>query len=268
MRTLTFLLLVACQPRERITIDGSSTLAPLAELLTESYARARPDHEVVVRTSGSAAGLARLCRGEVDIAASARAMNEDEARGCKIKTRAIAIATDAIVMAAHQNAPVRNPVLTLAQLRRLWEPGSPVRTWRDLRPDWPATPLRLYGAGEFSGTYETFTRVIVGKERESRSDVVTSEDDGVLVYGIANDTAAIGYLGLSAYRRSKSKLQIVAIDFGDGPVLPTAGTPYAPLNRTLYLYVDDARAQEEPLQSVLEHFITNAPAARALLGYP
>lgn len=275
MNGLTRAMLYACAMQcaciggaPRLTIDGSSTLFPLAEIVVERQHKDVPGLEIVARVSGTGAGLARLCRGEVEVAMSSRPMNDAERAACAengVKPIAFDVASDAIAVVVH---PTNDFVstMTLEELGRAWQPQAERRvvTWRSLRPSWPSAPMQLYGAGAFSGTFDLFTRVAVGHERASRGDVISSEDDGVLLHGVANDPRALGFFGLSVQRRAAGKTKLVAIDFGHGAVSPSEATvadgSYGPLSRRLAVYADEHRLRSEVLRTLLARFVNVARA--------
>jgi phosphate transport system substrate-binding protein len=271
VRALIGLTLAACQPAP-LRFDGSSTVFPLAEAVVEQLSRENPRAPIVVTESGSAAGIARLCRGEIDVAMSSRAMDDRERAQCLahgVDPQAIAVAKDAIAVAVHPSNAFATS-LSLYELKRIWQPEAERRItrWRMVRSAFPDTRLQLYGGGAFSGTFDVFSAVIVGRARASRADFISSEDDAVLVHGVANDPGALGFFSFAWYRRSGAALRLVPIDFGDGPVLPTAESigdgRYGALARTLVLYVDGRR--RGALAPVLDRFVARAPPLLERLG--
>jgi phosphate transport system substrate-binding protein len=161
--------------------------------------------------------------------------------------------------------------MTVAELKALWAPESTVKRWNQIRPDWPDQPINLYGPGTDSGTFDYFTEVIVGKAKSSRADFTASEDDNVLVQGIAGDKNALGYFGYAYYVENKDKLKLVAIDSGKGPVLPSKETidnaTYVPLSRPLFIYPNKAAMARPEVKEFLKFYMTKGPALVAEVGY-
>jgi phosphate transport system substrate-binding protein len=161
--------------------------------------------------------------------------------------------------------------LTVDELKRIWEPNSTVNSWNDVRPGWPNTPIRLYGPGTDSGTFDYFTEVIMGKVDASRPDYTASEDDNVLVQGISGDPNALGYFGYAYYAQNKDKLKIVPIDSGAGPVTPTDATinsgQYTPLSRPLFIYVSYTAFQRPEVKAFVQFYMEHAEQLVAEVGY-
>lgn len=229
--------------RSVLVVDGSSSLYPLSEAVAEAFAGEHPGSRVVVRVSGTGGGLRRFCEGEIDIAGASRAMTSAEAALCAaagIRYLAVPVARDGVAVVA---SPANEAVgcLTLTELRRLWEPESRVRTWRDLRPAFPAEKIRLFGPGNDSGTFRFFTRVIVGRPGASRADHYQTEDDHLIARGVAGNPWALGYLGSASYAGGEKPVRALAVDTGFGCVRPTPAAigdgSYSPLARDLYIYV-------------------------------
>jgi phosphate transport system substrate-binding protein len=161
--------------------------------------------------------------------------------------------------------------LTVPELKKIWEPGSKVKKWSDVRPSWPARDIHLYGAGHDSGTFDYFTETINGKSQACREDFTASEDDNVLVQGIAGDKDALGFFGFAYYLENKDKLKIVPIDGGKGPVTPSDQTiengSYAPLSRPIFIYVRKSAAKRPEVDAFVKFYITNAPSLVKEVGY-
>ncbi len=233
-----------------ITVDGSSTVGPISEAVGEDFQMENPKVRVAVAISGTGAGFSRFCKGEIDIADASRPISSSEITECKNNKIAyveIPVAYDGIAVVVNkQNTWAKN--LTTAELKKIWEPGSKINNWKDIRTGFPDIPLILYGPGHVSGTFDYFTETIIGKGKDksklSRSDYTGSENDNTLVRGVEGNKGALGYFGFAYYVKNKDKLNIVAIDAGKGPVDPThesilAGT-YSPLSRPIYIYVSAA----------------------------
>jgi phosphate transport system substrate-binding protein len=226
-----------------------------------------------VAISGTKGGFRKLLSHEIDINNASRPINELErqvARERRIEYLELPIALDGLsILVNPENDWV--DYLTAAELRRIWEPDSTVRTWRDIRPAWPEKPIRLYGPGPDSGTFAYFTGVIVGAPGASRLDYTANEDDNVVAEGIAGDPQAMGYFGYAYYVRNRYRLRLVPIDGGDGPVLPSRETiadgRYRLLSRVLFLYVRAQSPHREQLDTFLRFYLENAPLLVERVGY-
>jgi phosphate transport system substrate-binding protein len=248
----------------RIRVDGSSTVAPFMSLAAERFRKQEPKVRVTVGTSGTGGGFERFCRGETDLSNASRPIKDEEARLCErnhVGFLELQVANDGIsVVVNKQNTWAK--CLTVGQLKKIWEPGSKVGSWRDLDPGFPAEKLSLFGAGTDSGTFDYFTDAIVGEEGASRNDYTPSEDDNVTVRGVSGEKGALGYFGLSYFLENTELLRALAIDGGDGCVEPTVETvqdgTYKPLSRPLFTYVnEDALAEKSAVDPFLTFLFDN-----------
>ena len=230
-----------------VRVDGSSTVFPLAEAVAEEFMRDHPGVRVTVGASGTGGGFAKFARGETDVSNASRAIDADEIASLQAAGVAfveLPVAYDGIAIVTH---PATDWVdcLTVAELRRIWEPRSSVDTWADVRPGFPDAPLELYGPGTSSGTYDYFTGAVMGEEGASRTDYTASEDDNVLVQGVAGDEGALAFFGLAYVEENADRLRVLAVDSGAGCVVPSAETvqsgEYAPLARVEFVYVNADR---------------------------
>ena len=240
---------------ERIRIDGSSTVYPIAQAAAAAYRRqGAGSATVTIGISGTGGGFRKFCRGEIDIANASRPILVDELRDCRaagIEFIELPIAFDAITVVVNpRNAFLRE--ISVEELRRVWEPAADgkLRAWRQVNPAWPDAPIRLYGPGRDSGTFDYFTEAVVGKARASRTDYFASEDDRVLVQGVQREPDALGYFGIAYYWEHRTRLRAVAISTGGrAAVAPTRENvisgAYRPLSRPLFAYVSN-RALERP----------------------
>ena len=249
----------------KVKIDGSSTVLPISAAAAELFHAAAPKIIVPVAKSGTGGGFKKFVKGETDINDASRPIKAKEEQLCEdhnIGFIELPIAFDGLSVVANKKNPFIDH-LTVAELKRIWEPGSSVKTWKDVRSSWPDENIKLYGPGADSGTFDYFTEAIMGKSGRSRSDFTASEDDNVLVTGIAGDEYALGYFGYSYYDANKTKLKVVPIDGGNGPVAPTAKTinngTYAPLSRPLFIYVSTTSAERKDVQAFVKFYIQNAP---------
>jgi len=234
-----------------ITIDGSSTVFPISQAMSEEFTDKHKDLKVPVNMSGTGGGMKKFVAGEIDICGASRPIEPEEIEAAKakgIEYVEIPVAYDGLsVVVNKENNFVDH--LTVAELKKIWEPNSTVNNWKDVRPGFPDVPMKLFGAGTDSGTFEYFTEAINGKKKESRTDYTPSEDDNVLVTGVKGEKGGLGYFGYAYYIANKNDLKIVKVDGGNGPVEPTHDTindgSYAPLSRPIFLYVSK-KALERP----------------------
>ncbi|MBU6279679.1 MAG: PstS family phosphate ABC transporter substrate-binding protein [Actinomycetales bacterium] len=237
------LMLAGCGTRTQvIAIDGSSTVFPLTAIAAEDFQLATPAVQVKVGASGTGGGFAKFCRGETDANDASREIKPEEADECAangVEYGRLNLALDAITVVINPKNTWAQ-CLTVEQLKKIWEPDSSVRNWQDLDPAFPDVPLRLFGPGTDSGTFDYFTKEIVGEEGASRTDFTPSEDDNVIVQGVKGTTGGLGYLGFTYYEQNATVISDVAIDNGEGCVEPTVASAqdgsYAPLSRPLYIY--------------------------------
>jgi phosphate transport system substrate-binding protein len=250
----------------KIRADGSSTVAPFMSLAAERFRREEPKVRVTVGTSGTGGGFERFCRGETDLANASRPIKDEEEALCEkngVATFPVPIANDGIAVVVNK-ANTWAKCLTVDQLKKIWEPGSKVSSWRDVDPSFPDEKLTLFGAGTDSGTFDYFTDAIVGEEGSSRSDYTPSEDDNVTVRGVSGSKGALGYFGLSYLLENERVVRGVAVDGGDGCVEPTVKTvqdgSYKPLSRPLFTYPnEDALAEKPALDPFLTFVLDNQP---------
>lgn len=257
-----------------VEIDGSSTVFPITEAVAEEFmAETGGDVRVTVALSGTGGGFRRFCSGETHISNASRPITEEEIAACEaagIEFHEFEVALDGLAVIANP-ANTFAECLTVEELRRIWEAGSTVQTWADIRPEWPAQPLRLYGPGTNSGTFDYFTEEITGEAGASRADYTASEDDNVLVQGVSGDVNALGYFGYAYYSENQSRLKVLGVDSGEGCVTPTPetieGGQYRPLSRPLLLYVSDEALQDPAVHSFVEFYLNAAPELSAEVGY-
>lgn len=252
-----------------VKIDGSSTVYPVTEAVAEEFQKAKKGAiKVTVGISGTGGGFKKFCRDETDVSNASRPILKEEMEACKkngIQYIELPVAFDALtVMVNPGNTWVTS--MTVAELKKIWEPAAQgkITRWSQIRPGWPDEPLKLYGAGADSGTFDYFTEAIVGKAKSSRGDYTASEDDNVLVQGIARDRNALGYFGYAYYAENRDKLRAVAIDGGKGPVLPSGksvedGT-YQPLSRPIFIYVNKKSVGRPEVKEFVEFYLKNGAA--------
>jgi phosphate transport system substrate-binding protein len=258
-----------------ISVDGSSTVFPITEAMAEEFQKANKGIKVTVGIGGTGGGFKKFCRGEIDISDASRPIRDVEREECKknnVEYIELPIALDALtVMVNPKNDWAKE--MTVAELKKIWEPEAQgkIMNWKQVRASFPDRPLKLYGAGVDSGTYDYFTAAIVGKEHSSRGDFTASEDDNVLVQGIAGDLNALGFFGLAYYLENKDKLKAVAIKLKDDSkaVEPSVegardGT-YQPLSRPIFIYVSKKAAETKPEVVQFVDFYLNKDHASKLV---
>jgi phosphate transport system substrate-binding protein len=256
-----------------IAIDGSSTVYPITEAVAEEFGKVQPGVRVTVGISGTGGGFKKFCAGETDLSDASRPIKQaeiDTAKGNKINFIELPIAYDGIsVVVNPKNTWCKS--LTIDELKAIWAPGSQVNNWSQVRKGFPNKPLKLYGPGTDSGTFEYFTEAVVGKAKESRADYTASEDDNVLVQGVAGDEGGLGYFGFAYYEENQRKLKVVSIDAGKGAVTPSATTiangKYAPLSRPLFIYISTAAAQRAEVKAFVDFYLKNAAKLSKEVGY-
>lgn len=261
-----------------VTIDGSSTVAPLSEAAADMYRDVEAGVNVTVATSGTGGGFKAFCAGETDISDASRPIKDEEIAACEatgIEYTEIVIANDGLsVVVNPENDWVS--CLTVEQLNTIWAPESEgtVTNWNQVGASFPDEPLVLFGAGTDSGTFDYFTDAINGEEGAIRADYSPSEDDNITIQGVQGDTGAMGFFGLSYVEENPDAITALEIDGGEGCIYPTKETvqdgSYQPLGRGLFLYVNNANyAEKAQLRSFVDFYLENSDAvAEAALYIP
>ena len=260
-----------------IKIDGSSTVFPIAEAVAEEFQISKKGKvRVTVGIAGTGGGFKRFCRGETDISYASRPILKEEMQACAaagVKYMELPVAFDALTVVVNpENKWVKS--LTTADLKKMWEPSAQGRVtkWNQVRSDWPAQQLMLFGPGADSGTFDYFTEAVNGKAKASRGDYTASEDDNVLVQGVEHNKNAIGYFGYAYYIAHKEKMRAVPIINGQGKeVLPSIqavndGT-YEPLSRPLFIYVRENAAARAEVKEFIQFYLTEGAALAKEVGY-
>lgn len=246
-----------------IKIDGSSTVAPLSEAAAELFQSENSDVRVTVGTSGTGGGFEKFCAGETDISDASRSIKQVEIDDCKSK----GVTYDEIQVANDGLAVVVNPAndfvqcLTTEQLKKIWDRDSNVSNWNQVDPNFPDQPLKLYGPGTDSGTFDYFTDAVNGEEGRSRSDYNATEDDNVIVQGVSGDKGGMGYFGLSYVEQNPDKVKAIEVDGGGGCVAPSKQTvqdaTYKPLSRPLFIYVSGDAIKRPEVDAFIEFYLDN-----------
>ena len=251
-----------------VEIDGSSTVFPVTEAVAEEFQKAKKGKiKVTVGISGTGGGFKKFCRGETDIQDASRPILKQEMDACKgagVEYIELPVAFDALTVIVNPKN-TWSPSMTVAELKKIWEPAAQgkITNWNQVRDKWPNAPLKLFGAGADSGTFDYFTEAITGKAKSSRGDFTASEDDNVLVQGVANDVNALGFFGFAYYIENSKKLKAVAVDSGKGAVGPSHKTvldgSYQPLSRPIYIYVSKKALAKPEVREFAEFYLKNAP---------
>ncbi len=247
-----------------INIDGSSTVFPITEAMAEEFGNATNGRvRITVGVSGTGGGFKKFCAGEIDIADASRSIKQSEVDLCAeggINFVEIPVAIDGLsVMVNPANDFVE--CMTVDELHTIWAPEAEevVNKWNQVRPEWPDQDMGLYAPGVDSGTFDYFTETVNGESQASRADFLPSEDDNVLVTGLTNDRGALGYFGYAYYAENADRLKLVAIDGGDGCVLPTEETinngTYSPLSRPLFIYVSEAAIGQAHVKTFVDFYL-------------
>ena len=256
-----------------IRVDGSSTVYPITEAVAEDFSKAAKGVRTTVGVSGTGGGFKRFCKGETDISDASRPITKTEAETCKsanIEFVELPVAYDGLCIAiSKQNTWATK--LTVDQIRKIYSASGTAKTWKDLDSAWPDRAIKVYSPGTDSGTFDYFKEVTVGKDGKVRSDMSVSEDDNVLVNGVAGDRDAIGYFGFAYYVENKDKLVAVAVDNGKGAVLPTDATildgSYEPFSRPVFIYVNRKSADRPEIGAFVDFYLQQAAALSKEVGY-
>ena len=263
-----------------VALDGSSTVYPISEAVGEEFQGANPKARITIGIAGTGGGFQRFCAGEIDIADASRPIKPTEAEACKAKNIEyieLPIAYDGLaVIVNHGNTWA--DCITTKELATLWAPSAQktVTRWNQVRPSWPDKEIHLFGPGTDSGTYDYFAEAIVGKDKGTRGDFQASEDDNVLVQGIAGDPQALGFFGLAYYEENKAKLKLLGVDDGNdgngkGCIQPSQQTvengTYQPLSRPLFIYVKKTAAEKPIVAAFVAFYLEHAAALSKEVGY-
>ncbi|MZH04337.1 MAG: PstS family phosphate ABC transporter substrate-binding protein [Nitrospinae bacterium] len=257
----------------KVRIDGSSTVFPITEAVAEEFQKKHRKVRVTVGISGTGGGFKKFTTGQTDINDASRPIKSSEKKKAAkngIDYMVIPVAYDGLSVVINPDNDFVDH-LTTTELKKIWQPESTVKKWSDVRPGWPDKAINLYGPGVDSGTFDYFTKAVNGRSQASRSDFTASEDDNVLVMGVAGDKYALGYFGYAYYKENKSRLNVVAIDPGDGPVKPDEVTindgSYKPLSRPIFIYVSKPGAQRTEVNEFVKFYIQNAGELSKEVGY-
>ena len=256
-----------------VKVDGSSTVFPVTEAVAEEFGKIHPKVRVTVGISGTGGGFKKFCIGEIDINDASRHIKPKEVKKAKennVKYIELPVAYDGLSIVINKNNDFID-YLTVDELNAIWKAGSTMKMWSDVRSDWPNRRIKLYGPGTDSGTFDYFKEAIIGKKNNIRSDFTKSEDDNVLVTGVAGSKYALGFFGYAYYAENKSKLKVVPIDGGNGAVSPTSKTindgSYSPLSRPIFIYVNPEAAKRPEVDAFVTFYLDNAASLAGEVGY-
>lgn len=255
----------------KILIDGSSTVFPVSQAVAEEFMKEHGGKvNVTVAESGTGGGFKKFANGEIDISGASRPIKPEEIEACKaggIEFIELPIAFDGLSVVVNPQNDFCDS-LTVDELKKIWEPNSKVKLWSDVREGFPAEPIKLFGPGTDSGTFDYFTEEIVGESKASRSDFTQSEDDNILVQGVAGEKYALGYFGYAYFVENQDKLKLLGVDAGKGAVKPDPTTietgTYDPLSRPIYIYVSLKALERPEVASFIEYFL--GESGQALVG--
>ncbi|SDB59326.1 phosphate ABC transporter substrate-binding protein, PhoT family [Flavobacteriaceae bacterium MAR_2010_188] len=258
-----------------IQVDGSSTVFPITEAVAEEYRTEQPEVKVTIGVSGTGGGFNKFSRGETHISNASRPIKDIEIEACKannISYIELEVAYDGLaVLVNPENTWVDS--FTVEELKKIWEPAAQgkIMKWNQIRPEWPNEEIHLFGPGVASGTYDYFTEAIVGKSGSSRGDFTASEDDHVLVQGIAGDKYGLGFFGLAYYTENSDKLTLIGVNNGTDVVKPSLETvsngTYTPLSRPLFIYVNSTSVKSPEVVDFVNFYLNNGAELSEDVGY-
>ncbi len=256
-----------------IRVDGSSTVAPLSEAAAELFREEHPDVQITVGTSGTGGGFEKFCNGETDVSDASRPIKDDEKKACAAKNIVfdeLQVANDALTIVVNKDNDWID-CITTAQLKAIWDQGSKVNNWNQVDPSFPDEPLKLFGAGTDSGTFDYFTDEINGEEGRSRTDYEATEDDNRTVTGVSGDKGGLGYFGFSYFEENADQLKALKVDGGNGCVAPSVATvqdgTYTPLARPLFVYPSAALLARPEGLAFVQHYAEHASEVAELARF-
>jgi len=260
-----------------VKVDGSSTVFPITEAVAEEFQKAKKQQvKVTVGISGTGGGFKKFCRGETDISDASRPILKAEMADCAkagIEYYELPVAFDALTVVINpKNSFIKQ--LTVAEMKKMWEPAAQgkVTRWNQVNAQWPDQPMKLFGPGADSGTFDYFTEAVVGKAKSSRGDFTASEDDNVLVQGVSRDVNGLGYFGFAYYVENKDKLKAVPIVNDKGQAVAPSmeagekGT-YAPLSRPIFIYVNAKSLDKPEVREFVEYYMKNGASLTREVKY-
>lgn len=258
-----------------VVVDGSSTVFPISEAAAEKFqAQSGGKIRVTVAESGTGGGFRKFCRGETHVQGASRPITASEMTSCAnsgVRYVEVPVAFDALTVVVNPSNPLKE--ISIADLKKIWQPEAQgrVTNWKQVNPAFPDLALSLYGPGAASGTFDYFTEAVNGKAKASRTDYTPSEDDNVLVQGVAGDRGGMGYFGMAYYEANKNRLRALAVNNGKGGVYPTAEAvakgQYVPLARPIFIYVNADALGRKPVADFVNYYVANGPTLSKQVGY-
>jgi len=252
-----------------VKVDGSSTVFPITEAVSEEFQIENPKARVTVGVSGTGGGFKKFVTGETDISNASRQIKPEEAEEAKkngIEYIELKVAFDGLSVVVNKENDFVDD-LSVEELRKMWDAGSTVKTWKDIRSEWPDEKIKFFGPGTDSGTFDYFTEMINGEEDRSRDDATLSEDDNTLVQGIAGEKSAVGYFGYAYFVENKDKIKLVKVD-GVKPTMKTIKNgEYKPLSRPMYIYVNKKSLKKPVVKAFVEFYLETAEVLSEEVGY-
>ncbi|MBE7437642.1 MAG: PstS family phosphate ABC transporter substrate-binding protein [Spirochaetales bacterium] len=266
---------LACGKKEKILIDGSSTVYPITEAVAEEYRKVAPNVNVTVGISGTGGGFKKFCHAEIDISDASRHIKASEIEECKkngVNYLELPVAYDGLaVLVNPENDFVK--AMSVAELKSIFESGSKVKSWKDVNAAYPDLPLKIFSPGQDSGTFDYFVEAILGKDARVRADASFSEDDNVLVTGISGEKGGIGFFGIAYYEENKDRLKLVPVvnPATGAAVLPSEVTvkdgSYAPLSRPVFIYVNQKAKARPEVDAFVKFYLDNVGKLAGDTGY-
>lgn len=260
---------------KRIVADGSSTVGPITSLVGEMFEEVHSDVEVPVTITGTGTGFGRFAAGEIDINDASRKIKDTEKAKCEeggVEYVELMVAMDGISVVVNKENDFVDAI-TIAQLKKIWEPGSTVKTWQDVDPSWPAEEIKLFGPGRESGTFDYFTKAVNGEEGATRDAYTPSGDDNLLVTGVSGDKYSLGYFGYGYYELSKDKLKLLKVSATDNVADAIAPSPeaiqsgtYTPLARPVFIYVNKASLKRPEVAEFVSFYLKEGQEAVPKVG--
>ncbi len=274
LSALIGLLLVGCTSEQpEVAIDGSSTVFPITEAVADEFRQKNASIRVTVGVSGTGGGFKKFCAGEIDINDASRPIKEKEEKIAdenKIGYIELPVAFDGLSVVVNK-ANTFVDYLSIDELNQIWSRDGKFRTWKDVRPNWPDRPIKLYGPGTASGTFDYFVEAVLGKKGEP-IPFTSNEDDNVIVKGVAGDPDALGFFGYAYFAENQDRLNVVPIKHGDkDPVPPSLTTinngTYSPLSRPIFIYVSAESRNRPEIQEFVNFYLDNAAQLSQAVGY-
>ena len=260
----------------RIQIDGSSTVKVITAAIGEEFESKFSDVKIALKVTGTGTGFKEMIAGRIDIANASRPVKDSEKADCEkngIELLELKVALDGLTVCVNKENDWVDSI-TVARLKKIWEPGSTVKTWKDVDASWPEIAISLYGAGEESGTFDYFTEAINGKEDAIREDYSPSADDNVTVTGVSGDKGGMGFFGCAYYFSNQDKVKALRISPTEDPAAGVEPTPetvkagtYTPLARPLFIYVKKSSLARQEVRDFVHFYLTVAGEQAGKVGY-